>query len=123
MGHMTPRVYAHWLEDPAVPGTDIRLDSLAWFAWLEAPTTTRFAYPIHDPRGGYIVGVMTVRKERRQRGGWYWSVYRRIAGGIRKHYLGRSSAVTAARLTAIAAQLLAEASPPASDSSPETPRP
>lgn len=110
MAQTTPRVYAHWLEDPATPGHDIRLDSPAWFAWLDASTTTRFAYPIYDPCCGYIIGVMTVRKERRKRGGAYWSIYRRVAGRMHKHYLGHPSAVTKTRLEAVAAQLLAAGS-------------
>ena len=45
MSAKTPTVYDRWLEDPQIPGSSIRLDSLAWLAWLEAATTTRFAYP------------------------------------------------------------------------------
>ncbi len=45
---------------------------------------------------------MTVRKERRQRGGGYWSVFRRCGCKLRKVYLGRSAAVTRARLQLIA---------------------
>jgi len=121
MGQTTPRVYDDWLEDTVLPTPRIRLDSPAWFAWLEASTTRRFAYPLFDRRVGYIVGVMTVRKEPRQRGGWYWSVYRRAGAGMQKVYLGRSAAVTQARLAAIAANLLAEAGRQAADSTPETP--
>jgi LuxR family maltose regulon positive regulatory protein len=108
MGRNTPRVYENWLEDESRPEQAIRLDSAAWFAWLEEPSTTRFAYPVFDPRCGYIVGVMTVRKERRKRGGWYWSVYRRAGGRLHKHYLGCSAAVTQVRLTAITVSLLEE---------------
>lgn len=111
MGQTTPCVYDRWLPDPTGCAPEIRLDSPAWFAWLEAATTTRFAYPIYDSRCGYIVGVMTVRKERRARGGWYWTVYRRVGAKLRKHYLGRSATVTQARLAAIAADLLAEGTP------------
>jgi LuxR family maltose regulon positive regulatory protein len=102
MSAKTPTVYDRWLEDPQIPGSSIRLDSPAWLAWLEAATTSRFAYPIYDPVGGYISGVMTVRKERRQRGGWYWSVFRRSGRRVCKIYLGRSTVVTQVRLQAIA---------------------
>jgi len=122
MGQTTPRVYDDWLEDTVLPTPRIRLDSPAWFAWLEAQTTQRFAYPLFDPRVGYIVGVMTVRKEARQRGGWYWSVYRRAGAGMRKVYLGRSATVTQARLAAIATDLLAETGRQAAPSTPETPQ-
>lgn len=108
MSRSIPAVSAGRLYDPAQPAT-IPLDSAAWWAWLAAPTTTRFTYPLHDRRAGYIAGFMTVRKEGRRRGGWYWGVYRRTGGRLRKIYLGRAAAVTAARLEAIAQGLLADA--------------
>lgn len=86
---------------PAAPS--IPLDSPAWFAWLDAPTTTRFSYPLFNPRQGYIDGFMTARKEKRQRGGAYWSLYRRSHGRVRKVYVGASAAMTRARLDQIAA--------------------
>ena len=73
MSRSTPTVADGVLFDPARPDRLIRLDSPAWRTWLEAPTTTGFAYPLFDPAIGYSLGVMTVRKERRQRGaatGW-----------------------------------------------------
>jgi LuxR family maltose regulon positive regulatory protein len=109
MSRSTPTVSAGSLYDPAAPAPGIRLDGPAWPTWLEAPTTTRFAYPLFDPAVGYIVGFMTVRKERRRRGGAYWTAYRRAGGRLRKVYLGRAAAVTPARLEAIAQALLAEA--------------
>ncbi len=112
----TPRVYDRWLEDPQLPGSSIRLDSPAWLAWLEAPTTRRFTYPIYDPVGGYISGFMTVRKERRQRGGWYWSVFRRNGRQVCKIYVGRSAVVTQTRLQAIADDLRRKAHEQSSDS-------
>ena len=92
------------LARPAVLGGPIRLDSAAWFAWLEMPSVVSFAYPIVDASAGWIAGYMTVRKERRSRGSQYWVAYRRRAGRLRKVYLGRSSQVTSARLAAVAAQ-------------------
>ena len=100
-----PVVSAQWVRDPAQAGQTIRLDTPAWFAWLDAATTERFSYPLFDPRCGYIVGFMTVRKERRQRGGQYWAVFRRQGTRLCKIYLGRSAAVTQTRLEAIAVQL------------------
>ncbi len=93
------------LSDPSEPGPDIVVDSPAWFAWLEAPTTTSFSYPLFDPAAGYIMGFMTVRKEQRQRGTSYWSVYRRCQGRVQRVYLGRSGTLTDARLNAIATSL------------------
>jgi LuxR family maltose regulon positive regulatory protein len=102
MSAKTPTVSAHWVYDPAQPAAAIRLDTPAWVAWLDAATTTRFAYPVFDPAHGYIAGFMTVRKEQRQRGGVYWVAYRRCQGCLRKVYLGRAATLTQARLEATA---------------------
>ena len=120
MAQSTPRVYEHWLEDEARGEQTIRLDSAAWYEWLEAPSTTRFAYPVFDARCGYIVGLMTVRKERRKRGGWYWTAYRRVGARLHKRYLGHSTNVTQARLAVLAAELLAEMNATTSTSKPKT---
>jgi hypothetical protein len=105
MSATTPRVWGHYLEDPQQPGVRIELDTAAWVAWLNAPSTRRFSYPLFDAQVGYIVGFMTVRKEHRQRGGAYWSVYRRAQGRLQKIYLGTAAAVTTARLEELAATL------------------
>ncbi len=102
MAAKIPEVLEGCLYDPRQGGSTIRLDTPAWFGWLVAPTTTSFSYPLYDRARGYIVGFMTVRKERRQRGGMYWSVFRRCGSRVRKIYLGQSSRVTQARLQAIA---------------------
>jgi hypothetical protein len=108
MSRSIPDISAGWLFDPALP-VAIPLDSAAWRAWLEDHGATRFTYPLHDRRAGSVSGFMTVRKEGRRRGGAYWSVYRRVGGRLRKIYLGRTAAVTHARLEAIAQALLVEA--------------
>ena len=97
-----------WAElyDPAVAG-GIRVDSPAWFTWLGAPTTRSFAYPVYDHRQGYIAGFMTVRLERRQRGGGYWVAYRRCGGQLRKAYLGASARLTKHCLDTLAQAFLA----------------
>lgn len=97
-----------WLYERRPGGVAIQLDTPAWMAWLEGATATSFAYAIADPQRGYLTGTMTVRKEQRQRGGAYWTVYRRCGGTMRKVYLGRSAAVTSARLAAIAWTFLCE---------------
>jgi hypothetical protein len=89
----------------------IRLDSPGWFAWLDDPATTCFSYAHFNRRAGYIDGFMTVRKERRQRGGAYWTVYRRRHKRLYKVYVGASAALTRARLEQIAADLHAIAAP------------
>jgi LuxR family maltose regulon positive regulatory protein len=95
-----------WMElDASSAGERVVLDSPGWFAWLAADSTRRFAYAIFDRQLGYTVGFLTVRKERRQRGGGYWVAYRRVGGQVRKAYIGSTGAVTAERLQAIAYQL------------------
>jgi len=94
---------------PSECGGPIRLDTAAWFSWLESERASSFAYPISDPAAGWIAGYMTVRKERRRRGSHYWVAYRRSAGCLRKTYLGRSAQVTSARLAAVAERWGAEA--------------
>ena len=95
------------LDDPQQAGARLRVDSPAWFTWLAAPTTTSFSYPVYDQAHGYIAGVMTVRKERRQRGGLYWVAYRRCQGRVRKVYLGVTSRLTQACLDRVAQTLRA----------------
>ncbi len=102
----TPTVWADRATGGATLDGGTRLDSPAWFAWLEEPATRSFAYPVYDAAQGWIDSVLTVRKERRQRGGAYWTAYRHVGGHLRKVYLGRSATVTHARLRAIAAALL-----------------
>ncbi|HEX9596685.1 MAG TPA: hypothetical protein VF982_07405, partial [Anaerolineales bacterium] len=50
--------------DDQTDGSPIHIDTPAWFAWLEASTTTRFSYALFNRSRGYIDGFMTVRKER-----------------------------------------------------------
>ena len=107
-GGKPPAVSGEWVYGPGLPSQGIRLNRPAWFAWLTEPTTTSFSYPLHDRRRGYIVGFMTVRKEPRQRGGTYWTAYRRQGRRLRKIYLGPTRALTQARLDAVAATLLGE---------------
>jgi LuxR family maltose regulon positive regulatory protein len=105
MTHPIPTVRQGLLLDDQHPAPLIQLDTPAWFAWLEAPTTTHFSYALFNRTQGYIEGFMTVRKERRQRGHAYWTVYRRQGPRLRKVYLGASTALTYARLEQIATQL------------------
>jgi hypothetical protein len=106
-----PIVQDGFVVDDHTPGPTIYLDTLAWFTWLEAPTTTRFSYALFNRAQGYIDGFMTVRKERRQRGAAYWSVYRRQGQRLRKVYVGPSTALTHTRLEQIAALLRPRAGP------------
>ena len=112
MGTKTPRVSEAVVYAADLPSGGVRLDSAAWYSWLEHPATTSFSYPIFDPRCGYITGFMTVRKEARQRGGRYWLAYRRQGGQLWKRNLGQSDRVTAARLEELARSWLRARVPP-----------
>jgi LuxR family maltose regulon positive regulatory protein len=101
-----PTVERDQLYDPQQAWAYITLDTPAWFAWLASPTAVSFSYTLVDRAHGYITGYLTVRKERRQRGGSYWVAFRRGAGRVRKVYLGRPAAVTRQRLETVAAALL-----------------
>lgn len=107
MGTRAPTVW----EDGATGGARLEtgpwLDTPAWVAWLEAPSTTSFSYPVFDAPHGYIAGFLTVRKEHRRRGGSYWTAYWRRGGRLRKAYLGPAAAVTTARLRALGVAWLA----------------
>lgn len=75
----------------------IAVGSPAWFAWLEQ--AERFWY---QGDGGQGFGA---RRERMQRGGWYWKAYRRVAGRLRRVYLGKASDLSHERLARAAAAL------------------
>ncbi len=99
-----PTVNNAVLYDPGC-SAPIRLDSPQWVAWLDVPGNFRFSYALHNRAAGYIDGFMTVRKERRQRGAAYWSVYRRRDGRLRKIYVGASVALTFDKLEEIVLRL------------------
>ena len=115
MARKTPTVWVAYsgtvsqadLEIPDGTERAIRLESAGWWAWLESATARSFAYPLYDQQAGYIRGFMTVRKEKRARGGQYWVAYRRTAGVVRKIYLGRSADLTKRHLARSAERFFA----------------
>jgi hypothetical protein len=106
MGTKTPTVWQDIGRGTMTLDAGVHLDTPAWFSWLEEATTRSFAYPIYNAAQGYIAAFLTIRKERRQRGTAYWTAYSHVGGRLRKAYIGRSPAVTDARLRAIAATFL-----------------
>src|SRR6266542_1370033 len=99
MTRRIPYVAAGVLHRPDRPDLPaVALDTPAWWSWLDDPTTRSFAF--HD-----AVGSFTARKEQRQRGGAYWTAYRRVQGKLVSAYLGKSAALTRERLTMAAARL------------------
>ncbi len=97
MSRTTPQVVAGELHTTDAAGR-IPLDSPAWFTWLadERHHSFHFTHPCGD---------FTARKERKQRGHWYWVAYRQVRGTLYKTYLGKSDLLTAAHLRAAAATL------------------
>jgi LuxR family transcriptional regulator, maltose regulon positive regulatory protein len=108
MGIRAPTVWEDRDSGEAALDAGPRLDTSAWRTWLDDPATLSFSYPVYNAARGYIEGFMTVRKERRARGGAYWTAYWRVGGRLCKVYLGRSSAVTSSRLRAVGAAWLAQ---------------
>jgi LuxR family maltose regulon positive regulatory protein len=75
----------------------VELDGAAWQQWLVEGEGGAFRF-----QGA--AGAFTARRER-QRNGWYWYAYRRVAGRLCKAYLGRAQDLSLARLELVAAQL------------------
>lgn len=85
-----------------LPGSEpvCRLDSPAWFAWLETAVTFRYFSDQRQNvfRGhGPLYAPVSFRKERRRQS-WHWYAYRRVHGVLYKRYVGKSIALTVARL-------------------------
>lgn len=76
----------------------IHVGTAAWWRWLDAETTRSFAF--HGATGHF-----TARKAGRRRGGMYWTAYRKVHARVVSVYVGKSAALTADRLNAVAAQL------------------
>jgi LuxR family transcriptional regulator, maltose regulon positive regulatory protein len=90
MSHKTPLVEAGLLREVGRPAP-IAVDSPEWFAWLADEQHQCFHY-------AHASGGFTARKERKQRGQWYWVAYRQIEHKLHKLYLGKADALTEARL-------------------------
>lgn len=76
----------------------ITVGTPAWYNWLE--TVTLFTFSGEG-------GAFTARKERRQRGGWYWKAYCTQHGKLVRAYLGKTEHLTLERLEQVA-QILAD---------------
>jgi predicted ATPase/DNA-binding CsgD family transcriptional regulator len=75
----------------------ILVGSDAWYTWLAEEQLRSFSFR-------NSIGTFTVRRER-QRHGWYWYVYCKREGKLRKAYLGKMEEITLERLNAIATSL------------------
>jgi hypothetical protein len=74
-------------------GRRIRLETVAWFTWLASATL--FSYPAAT---GFC---LTLRREKR-RNSFYWFAYLKKGGNLHKKHVGRSAALTIARLDEVA---------------------
>ena len=97
MTRLTPTVRNKALD--AGPGKRLKLSNRSdWLAWLEAEETAVFRYEGDE-------GSFTARKERRARGGYYWTAYRKYMNRLHKVYMGRSEVLTPDVLAATAVAL------------------
>ena len=76
----------------------ITVGSTDWYRWLSHSAQRSFAF-------GSSLGTFTARKERKQKGGWYWVAYRQVQGTLYKFYLGKSENLSLDRLLLAAATL------------------
>lgn len=77
---------------PVVVGTE------RWYSWLAEEQNRSFSFR-------NALGTFTVRRERK-RHGWYWYIYRKSGGKLRKAYLGKAEELTLERLGLVAATLV-----------------
>jgi LuxR family maltose regulon positive regulatory protein len=100
MSRKTPTVSAGELHEPNNAAA-ISVGSPAWYSWLAEDTHCSFHFS-HES------GDFTARKERKQRGQWYWVAYRQVHGKLYKAYLGKSETLSEEHLCVVA-QTLARA--------------
>jgi predicted ATPase/DNA-binding CsgD family transcriptional regulator len=98
-----PVVADHLLHVPdqeAHEQTPVVVGSQRWYSWLAEEENRSFSFR-------NALGTFTVRRERK-RHGWYWYIYRKSGGKLRKAYLGKAEEVTLERLGLVAATLVAQ---------------
>jgi hypothetical protein len=85
-----PVVSDHLLHVPdreANERTPVVVGSERWYTWLAEEQNRSFSFR-------NALGTFTVRRERK-RHGWYWHIYRKSGGKLRKAYLGKAEAARA----------------------------
>ncbi len=80
----------HMPDQEASEPTPVVVGSQRWYNWLAEEQNTSFSFR-------NALGTFTVRRERK-RHGWYWYIYRKSGGKLRKAYLGKAEEVTLERL-------------------------
>ena len=96
----TAQVKEKFCTDPSKPlYPAIEVDSDFWFAWLKESDVRSFHYESET-------GKFTARKEERATStNEYWYAYRKIAGKLRKVYLGAMEELTGDRLEQVAKEI------------------
>jgi len=100
---LLPVVSDHLLHMPdweANEHSSVAVGSQRWYSWLGEEQNTSFSFR-ND------LGTFTVRRERK-RHGWYWYIYRKSGGKLRKAYLGKAEELTLERLSLGATTLVAQ---------------
>src|SRR5215469_11369674 len=87
-------------EGTAQEGTPIEVGSPRWHDWLADEAHRSFSLR-------HALGTFTVRREH-VRQGWYWYVYHKTGGKLRKAYLGKAEEITLERLERVAAMLTSQ---------------
>ncbi len=85
---------------PTDEHTSVVIGSERWYHWLAEKENESFSFR-------NALGTFTVRRERK-RHGWYWYLYRKSGGKLRKAYLGKAEALTLERLDLMAATLVVQ---------------
>ena len=88
----------HMPDQEANERTPVVVGSQRWYIWLAEEQNRSFSFR-------NALGTFTVRRERK-RHGWYWYIYRKSGGKLRKAYLGKAEEVTLERLALVAATLV-----------------
>ena len=107
------RIASYELREQTEQGTiatPVNDESRTWHGWLERVPS--FAFRSRD--GQHFTAV----RERKGRGGVYWTAYRSIGGLLKKKYLGAPTRVTLAQLEQVALVLTASKSAISSDHPP-----
>lgn len=77
----------------------IEVGSTFWFSWLKEPDVKSFSFEC-------VYGKFTARKEERATSKHeYWYAYRKLAGKLRKVYLGTSEELSNSRLEIVATEI------------------
>src|SRR5579875_1452758 len=98
----TYEIYSEGKPVPHIPALDTP-DADGWAEWLDEIASFSF----HSRAGVHC----TMRKETMRRGGSYWYSYRRVGGRVIKHYVGKSSELTIARLEEVVGDVVSETLP------------